>query len=83
MNLFVSFATNNLLWILWYRFVIAKPEVTHESLVSNIYKLRSFDVLGGGRVGGKFYIKYKWKTSDKNVQTDGITRRRVNTKRSL
>lgn len=27
MNLFASFATNNTLWLLWYRMVLADPEV--------------------------------------------------------
>ncbi|XP_058822069.1 calcitonin gene-related peptide type 1 receptor isoform X3 [Topomyia yanbarensis] len=31
MNLFASFATNNTLWLLWYRLVLADPEVLSEN----------------------------------------------------
>lgn len=37
MNLFISFAANNLLWVLWYRLVIAQTEVTRESPVSKFF----------------------------------------------
>jgi calcitonin receptor-like len=33
-NLFVSFAVNNALWILWYRLVVEQPSVLSDNEVS-------------------------------------------------
>ncbi|KAI4461106.1 pdf receptor-like protein-related [Holotrichia oblita] len=34
MNLFASFAMNNFLWLLWYNFVVDRPEIVKENTVS-------------------------------------------------
>jgi len=34
MNLFASFAANNLLWLSWYRIVLGEPEVIERNEVN-------------------------------------------------
>lgn len=37
MNLFISFAVNNALWLIWYRFIVANTDV----LLNNDVRMKS------------------------------------------